>query len=367
MNKKIKLIIFSHRLDRSGAPTSLLNIIKCLYEKNYKIDVISGKGGELTDEYKKFSNSLSILDDNNTSSFYKFISFFRLLSMMRQLSPDVVLINTSVNLRAHIACYILRIPFIVYVRESEDMLKSKLGYVRKHSLKLASQIVSVSNYSSQWVSKYAKAKKINIIHNGINFHNNIHNKIENDKKYITIGIIGYMSKRKGVDYFVQIINKLNEISENYKFLVIGDFIDENEKNNFWGSINNFRDNISITGIVANVYIEIDKCDILVMTSREESLPRSIMESSSMGKPVVAFDIAGTKEMLPVNYNYLISPFVIDDFVDKLVELSEYNKRKEIGEENRKYIMENFTLSQTIVKIENILKEVVENAQMKVNL
>lgn len=70
-----------------------------------------------------------------------------------------------------------------------------------------------------------------------------------------------------------------------------------------------------------------------MTSREESLPRSVMEASLLSKPVVAFDIAGTKEMLPLSYDYLVSPFDIDEFVDKTVHLSEKNQTKKIGEEN----------------------------------
>ncbi|AGR76985.1 glycosyltransferase, GT1 family [Aliarcobacter butzleri 7h1h] len=363
-NKKLKVLIFSHQLDRSGAPTSLLNILKSLYEKKYKVDVISARGGELADKYKDVSSSLQILEDNDSPTlFSRFVGFFKLLKMIRKLSPDVILINTSINLRAHLACYILRVPFVVYVRESEDMLKSRLGYFRKKSLKLASKIVSVSNYSSQWVSKYVEPKKIDVIHNGVQI-NNIKYPLHDNGDTILVGIIGYMSNRKGIDYFAQIINKLMNISDKYKFLIIGDFVDEAEKSIFFDTVKNFINNVSVTGIVENVYPEINKCDIILMTSREESLPRSVMEASLLSKPVVAFDIAGTKEMLPLSYDYLVSPFDIDEFVDKTVHLSEKNQTKKIGEENRKYITQNFSLDITISKIENVLMEVVENAKLK---
>ncbi len=219
-NKNLKILIFSHQLDRSGAPTSLLNILKSLYEKKYKVDVISARGGELADKYKDVSSSLQILEDNDSPTlFSRFVGFFKLLKMIRKLSPDVILINTSINLRAHLACYILRVPFVVYVRESEDMLKSRLGYFRKKSLKLASKIVSVSNYSSQWVSKYVEPKKIDVIHNGVQI-NNIKYPLHDNGDTILVGIVGYMSKRKGIDYFAQIINKLMNISDKYKFLII---------------------------------------------------------------------------------------------------------------------------------------------------
>ena len=363
-NKKLKVLIFSHQLDRSGAPTSLLNILKSLYEKKYKVDVISARGGELADKYKDVSSSLQILEDNDSPTlFSRFVGFFKLLKMIRKLSPDVILINTSINLRAHLACYILRVPFVVYVRESEDMLKSRLGYFRKKSLKLASKIVPVSNYSSQWVSKYVEPKKIDVIHNGVQI-NNIKYLLHDNGDTILVGIIGYMSKRKGIDYFAQIINKLMNISDKYKFLIIGDFVDEAEKSIFFDSVKGHENNISVTGIVENVYPEINKCDLVVMTSREESLPRSVMEASLLSKPVVAFDIAGTKEMLPLNYDYLVSPFDINEFVDKTVNLSKKNIIKTIGEENRKYITENFSLDITISKIENVMKEVVEDAKLK---
>jgi glycosyltransferase involved in cell wall biosynthesis len=291
-----------------------------LYEKKYKVDVISARGGELADKYKDVSSSLQILEDNDSPTlFSRFVGFFKLLKMIRKLSPDVVLINTSINLRAHFACYILRVPFVVYVRESEDMLKSRLGYLRKKSLKLASKIVSVSHYSSQWVSKYVEPKKIDVIHNGVQINNRKY-PLHDNGDTILVGIIGYMSKRKGIDYFAQIINKLMNSSDKYKFLIIGDFVDEAEKSIFFDSVKGHENNISVTGIVENVYPEINKCDLVVMTSREESLPRSVMEASLLSKPVVAFDIAGTKEMLPANYNYLVSPFDINEFVDKIVNL-----------------------------------------------
>ena len=75
-NKKLKVLIFSHQLDRSGAPTSLLNILKSLYEKKYKVDVISARGGELADKYKDVSSSLQILEDNDSPTlFSRFVGF----------------------------------------------------------------------------------------------------------------------------------------------------------------------------------------------------------------------------------------------------------------------------------------------------
>jgi glycosyltransferase involved in cell wall biosynthesis len=69
-------------------------------------------------------------------------------------------------------------------------------------------------------------------------------------------------------------------------------------------------------------------------------------------------------MLPLNYDYLVSPFDINEFVDKTVNLSKKNIIKTIGEENRKYITENFSLDITISKIENVLMEVVEDVRLK---
>jgi len=368
MNKKIRVLMISHQVDRTGAPTSFLNILKKLYnKKEYVLDVISVRGGKLADEYYLYSNSMHILNYNiKESIFQKVISFFKLLYLIQKSKADIIIINTSVTLRANLASFLMRKPFIIYVRESENMLNSRLGLLRKYSLKLATEIISVSYYSKQWVRKYVNHNKINVIHNGIDFSKlNYSLPLDHfNAEKVTIGIIGYMTKRKGFDYFAQIINKLMNISEKYKFLIIGDFIDENEKSIFFDSVKDYKNNILVTGIVENVYPEINKCDLIVMTSREESLPRSVMEASLLSKPVVAFDIAGTKEMLPLNYDYLVSPFDINEFVDKTANLSKKNIIKTIGEINRKYITKNFSLDITISKIENILLKVVQDAKLK---
>ncbi len=239
------------------------------------------------------------------------------------------------------------------------MLKSRLALLRKYSLKLANKIISVSHYSAQWLKKYVKEEKIIVIPNGIDLDEiyKVEYKQNFDRDFILVCIIGLMCKRKGADYFSEIVTKLMKSSKSYRFKIIGDFVDEVEKLSFFSKVWNFKENIYITGVTDNVYKEISECDIVIMTSREESLPRSVMEASFMGIPVVAFDVAGTKELLPPNYEYLVTPFNVDEFVSKIISLSDRNRIMEVGLRNRKFVIDNYSLDRTISELERILREI----------
>lgn len=351
----MNILIISHQVDRSGAPTSLLNIIKHLSKKGHTINTISMRGGELAADYNHYSSSFTILNKNQKETLpQKILSFFKLIKIVRNFNPDVVLINTSVTLRAHLACYLLRKPFVIYVRESEQMLKSKLGYFRKKSLTLANKIISVSEYATTWIKKYVDDNKIVVIHNGIDINNipKLPPKNNNIKK--RIGIIGYIGYRKGIDYFLSIATHLLKNREDVEFVIIGDIPNPNEKKLFLEHLAANDIDIEITGIIDDVYPEINKCDLILMTSREESLPRSVMEATLLRKPVVAFDTAGTKEMLPRDYQYLIQKFNTIKFIEQVNKILNSSNWENIGLSNHQFLLKHFNIKNKINKLESVL-------------
>jgi glycosyltransferase involved in cell wall biosynthesis len=357
LNKRKKLIIVSHVLNRSGAPTSLLNIVKQLSE-SYDIYVLAIAGGELEGEYNKYSKKVFIPLNKYTFPFNKLNKFFAIIKFIVKINPNFILINTSVNNMTLVATWILRKKFLVYVRESENMLNFKH---KKHLLKLATHIIAVSNETKKWISKYVDKSNISVVYNGIDFNSTtIKNSVEHNKEVKTkymIAIIGYMCQRKGIDFFLELILLLSKQNKEIEFMIIGDFENNTEKEFFLESleINNLENIVSITGIVENVYKYISISDIVVMMSREEALPRTVMEAAFMKKPVVAFDTAGTKEMLPTT-EFVVKQYDLNQFSNKVLNIIINNRFKELGDSNYKYLEQNFDLNTQIKKIENIIKK-----------
>lgn len=347
-NKSI--LVISHMLNKTGAPRSLLNILSIMHSENeYILNIIGMRGGGLLSNYKSASNSIELVSEserpgrlNIIINLWRFICIF-----YRNRHAELVLINSSVNLRAMIACIFFKKKSLVYVRESELMLNSPLGFLRKRLLNKMSAVVCVSRSTAGWVSTYVDEKKIHVIHNGINIDDALpYIKIKkpadiSSKK--VIGIIGTIGYRKGVDRIYELISAIISKRSDVALLVIGEISDLDYKIKFANLDNEYPDSVRETGIVDDVYKYISECSLVLMLSREEALPRTVLESSAMKVPVLVTDVAGTREMLPDSYKYIVSN---ENYMIPICMLNEMLDRidlSDIGEKNHEFIRENFDL------------------------
>lgn len=292
----------------------------------------------MSQEIKKYVTNFHVINNESKKTVFsylaRFLGFIRLIYIIWNFNSDQVLINSSKNLRVMLACIILNKSSIVYLREFSSMLsKNKLIlFLRIKVLLLSNHIISVSYSNSKWIQNHGySGRKISVIHNGITrkYIDELASK-ELDQfdaailknKYV-VSIIGYMSERKGIDYFLEITKKLASINDKYFFLIIGDFLDQNTKNEYLQFIHKYslKDRFLVTGYTDNIFKYLRYTDIVCLTSRSESLPRVVLESMAMKVPIVAFNVGGTAELLPVFYNYLVEPFDLNSFTVKVIELS----------------------------------------------
>lgn len=76
---------------------------------------------------------------------------------------------------------------------------------------------------------------------------------------------------------------------------------------------------------------LDALDVLVVSSRAESLPLSMMEAMALGKPVVAFDVGGVREVLDFGGGVVVPAHSTDDLGDAVaLLLSHEEQRAEAG-------------------------------------
>lgn len=356
MYNKRNVLIISHRVDRSGAPTSLLNIVKGLKRfNNFNVNVISMRGGDLRKDFEEQTNHYYSLTNKTKTNFILnlvLIPYFFYL-MYKNKDRKTVLINSLANTRAILISYFLRKRIVIYVRESEKMINcTKLGFLRTRSLKLADQVICVSHDTKNWVNKYVNNSKLSVIHNGIELNNFKNKSSKIIKRNIVVGIVGYLGIRKGVDRLIDLAGQILKERGDIDFLIIGEVTDEVYKEKIEALISIYGKRIKITGITDKVIDWLlDCCDLTLMLSREEALPRSILESSFAGVPVVALDVAGTKEMLPDGYPFITkSPDEIKGLIYKIIQDGLLKQ----GKINQEYLKKDFDLNRNINKIAKIL-------------
>jgi N,N'-diacetylbacillosaminyl-diphospho-undecaprenol alpha-1,3-N-acetylgalactosaminyltransferase len=119
-----------------------------------------------------------------------------------------------------------------------------------------------------------------------------------DEKPIVL-MIARVIKDKGVDEYIKSAKMLKEKAN---FLYVGD-IDRGNKNTF---VPNWQ-NVKYLGFRRDIKELISICDIFVLPSYREGVPRTLLEAASMSKPIVTTNAPGCKEVVDDNKNGFLVP------------------------------------------------------------
>jgi glycosyltransferase involved in cell wall biosynthesis len=103
---------------------------------------------------------------------------------------------------------------------------------------------------------------------------------------------------------------------------------------------------------------------VVLPSYREGLPRTLLEAAAIGRPIIATDVTGCREVVEHGVNgYLCKARDADDLAQKMrdmVKLS-IDERREMGQRGRKKIEENFDEKIVVQKIVNRIESILKAA------
>src|SRR5690606_31212822 len=111
--------------------------------------------------------------------------------------------------------------------------------------------------------------------------------------------IGRLLYDKGVSEYVEAAGLLRQWAPQAECRIVGELAGSNPnavpKNQFLHWIKQRA--IQYFGAVSDVRSFIKQCDVLVLPSYREGMPRAILEAMAMGKPIITTDVAGCREAI----------------------------------------------------------------------
>lgn len=122
-----------------------------------------------------------------------------------------------------------------------------------------------------------------------------------DKKLLLFGALNVTDKRKGIDYLIEALGKIER--EDIELVVFGQ-VKEDIRNLFPVPIHSMGYLSDESKIVA-LYSAVD---MFITSSLEENLPNTIMESMACGIPCVGFNIGGIPEMIDHKQNGYVAEY-----------------------------------------------------------
>lgn len=153
--------------------------------------------------------------------------------------------------------------------------------------------------------------------------------------------IGRLMKDKGIDEYLEASEAITNKYSNVEFYLLGSF----EESKYENIIKNNKNNrIKHLGFSSDVRREIREVDCIVNPSYHEGMSNVLLEGAAMGKPLLASNIPGCKEIIDDKKNgFLFEPRSADDLEEKIIKFINLtdDERKRMGESSRKKVVEEF--------------------------
>ncbi len=312
--------------------------------------------------------------DNKGSNPIKDFSFFYCLrKIYKKVNPDIILHYTiKPVIYGSFAAQILSIPYInnitglgtVFIdpnwitffvkilykkalfSSSYIFFQNQDDYILFKKNKLISEFIPFSvipgtgiNLDKFKLSKYPKSSTLNFL------------------------FLGRILKDKGFIEFVEVAKKIKSLSYDVNFEVLGYLNVENKTAINKIQINDFEKKgyINYLGYSDNVIPFINDASCVVLPSYREGLPKSLLEAASIGRPIIATNVTGCKEIVFDGENgFLCKPRNIEDLYQKILKFISlsYEERKKLGKNGREIMKRNFDEKKVVKKIINHINQIV---------
>jgi len=347
------LLFISHDLSLSGAPIVLYYLAKFLKKHGFFVTVLSPYNGTLANYYTKENIPVvvdSTIANNPYNEFDKFIANY-----------DFVILNTIIM--SHLISRIkkLNIALAWFIHES----KFGREYMSSHKevlfgFKHADDIIFPCKETADIYKNFINTN-VCIIPNGIESFTCLESEskiTKNKTSRLRIIHVGSIEPRKGQDILIESLKYIpKHLRAQFSVVFVGRVLNSN----FWLKIKKIAskyDNIEFTGQVSlnRVHEMVQKSDIFVCSSRDEVFPLTILEAMSYGKPIIATDVGGVKNMVKNKYNGFLVKNENSKAIAKSIMffLNNMGFIKKYGENARKNFCDNFTIEKTGNKVISVI-------------
>ena len=286
--------------------------------------------------------------------------------LLKTEKPDIVITYTiKPNIYGGYACRVKKVPYISTVTglgstfERGGMLLKLIVFMYKASLKKCKCLFFQNAANRKVFEDHGiKAKKhVTVNGSGVNLTKHRFEEYPGHKDDVTRFLyIGRMMKEKGTEEYLYAARKMHEkYGSKVSFTAIGYYEDDYE------ALVKEAEKDGILKVIPyqkDIHPYIKEADAIVHPSYHEGMSNVLMEAAATGRPVIASDINGCKEVVNNGVSGLLfksrSSEDLFDALDKFMSLS-MEDRKKMGASGRKWVEDNFNRDDIIASYMNEIR------------
>ena len=376
----MKVLVLHGHLSMGGEERVLLSVLKNLVELNYDVDLLitwnHGENNLFENEIPEKVNYKFLFDNyNGKNKLIKEIYRIRAkATYLKKVEKTIkenkydVIIDYSSNLLKYNNLNI-KVPVFAWIHFSltfgEKLSADKIEKYKKQYKKYDKILAICDTMRDEFVEILGMDKnKVELVYNPIDLEairkkaENIDKKYENYLKQDYFLQVSRLTEQKQPEHLVDIYYKLKQrgIKEKLYFIGNGEKVELIKQ-----KIKEYKlqNDVILLGQIENPYPFFKNAKLFVHTAKYEGLPTVLLESLTLGTPVVAYDCpTGPKDILGQNSEYgkLIPLNDKDTFVEKVYELMNKNEKYENYRKLSLVRANDFSMESNKAK----LKELIEN-------
>ena len=303
-----KVLLLSPELNNGGPAIALFHVALILKKKGMNILVASMIDGELREKY--LNSNISVVIDNNLQ-----------MSVMKEeewtSKFDLIICNT-LNFHVFLSERNIEIPCIWWLHEADffyaGVNKDNLDKISLQNLK----VVAVGEIPKNALEKYRPDILISDLLYYVRDVTYGKQSFEGDDIF-RIALIGYLEEIKGQDILLKALQLMPTMyKKNIYVYIVG------KKETLYGKtlMTKYKDvsNVLFTGELdrSDIHRLLDKIDILVCPSRQDSMPTVVAEAMMHSKASIISDAVGMKKYIRDKFNGLIfQSESVEGLIDKI--------------------------------------------------
>jgi len=347
---KTKILFISHDASRTGAPTSLLHIIKYLKSKlDLEVTTLFKVDGPLSMEFRKEGEVL-IWPTHVPTPFHRRVinrilkshqrKQHNFIDKIKRSNYDLIYANTAATSDLVALFEDKQIPCFMHVHELNVIIKSFCGEeaFNKASKKIDRFFAVSGLVEKMLINDFIIPKnKITKVYEPVPYDRSfsIENKNQNDS--FTVVGCGTLDWRKGPDIFLTIARQLFLTAPDSKinFIWVGGNLHSHDYLVLENDIRlaQLQNKVSFTGEMSNPVDVFKQARCFLLTSREDPFPLVCLENANVGNPIICFkQTTGMSEVINENNGFCADYLDIGAVVAELLKMSTdyayYNNKSE---------------------------------------
>ena len=300
---------------------------------------------------------------------FKDIKLFSFYSkLIKQICPDIVLSYTiKPNIYGGLASRVNKVKFIPTITglgtaiENKGILRLITIMMYKSAMKKAKTIMFQNENNMRFMEKAKIGEKPYMLlpGSGVNIDDFKYLKYP-DEENLNFMFIGRVMSDKGIDYYLETAKVIKDNHPKAEFHILGsyeedykDILRDLEKKGYikyHGKVDDVRDYLKIASAI-------------IHPTFHEGMSNVLLEAASTGRPIIASNIPGCKEIIDEGVNGFTfevkNQNSLDTIVQKFINLP-YEEKKHMGFKGREKIAQEFNREKVVNIYMNVIKKHLED-------